>query len=111
MSVVIYIAAALQIAYSALVFFVAKSAMHETTMAVMFSGAAICLALGRMLQYLEADASKGKIAARGDQGDLVTIYRMHDIRRTEAGVTALGRTFANTDAAKSAIDQRESGRD
>lgn len=62
MSVVIYIASALQLGFSVLAMLGAKSAMHETTAAVAFGAGVITLALARLVQLAEAAETRRKAA-------------------------------------------------
>ena len=102
----------LQMAAGVLILMAAKSALHETTSATAFGLGTVTLALAMILTRLDTQAAAGQNAPTAEarsNGDLITIYRMYDIRRSGSGVSAAGEIFANADAAKAYIDKRERG--
>ena len=111
MSFVIYALAALQFAYTLIAIAGTQLGLFATLPSIPFAGATAALALARILQLLEtADARhQAEQRAPAPKGELVTIYRMYDIRRAAGGVTAAGALFPDVDAAKAFIDKRDQG--
>lgn len=64
MSLVLYLAAGIQLGAALLVFMVARSAMHETTAAVAVAGGVAALGLARLVQYQEEADQRRKAADR-----------------------------------------------
>lgn len=109
MPFILYALGLVQMAAGAFVLFAAKSAMHETTAAAAFGLGTVTLALAAILEAQTTKTQSATILPAKSGGDLITIYRMYDIRRAGSGVTAAGSTFANVDEAKAYIDKRERG--
>lgn len=64
MSTLIYLAAAAQILFGCLAFVAGRNAMNETTAAVAIGFGVVCLCLGRLLQYREAEELRRETAER-----------------------------------------------
>jgi tellurite resistance protein TehA-like permease len=98
----------LQMAFGVFYLIVSQSAVHEAVAAMLFGLGTLALGLGAILQRMETKPAAA--TPTSTTGELITIYRMCDIRRSPSGgVTAAGNSFANVDAAKAFIDKRDKG--
>lgn len=107
MAVFIGLLGALQMVLGLLAKFSATSAIHETVAAILFGLGTLAIALASILHRLNTPVSQP--APIATNSDLITIYRMYDIRKGAGGVTAAGETFPDVDAAKAFIDKRAKG--
>jgi hypothetical protein len=111
MSYVLIFAGFAQIAVGFFIVFVARSAMHETTAAVAIGMGFLALGLGRLLQYREDEEKARKVvesrSSTSPLGDVITTYKMYDIRRASLGVSAGGNHFPSIAKAKEYIDGLE----
>ncbi len=110
MSILIGLVGAAQIIFAFMYFNVAKSAVHEAVAVMLFGFGTLAIALAAILHRLNATPAQAALAPiAAAKGDLITIYKMYDIRREGMGVSAAGNQFADLDAAKAFIDQRTKG--
>lgn len=113
---ILAIMAMIQVAGGVLVYMLAKSAIHEILAAISFGLGMIQYALAVLVHQLnEILKTKTTPAApppktiTESQGSLHSTYRGHQIFNGHPGFRTLKSDFATLDAAKAAIDHRESG--
>ncbi len=105
MAIALAAVGALQIIAAFLVYQVSDTVIDEAVAVMLFGFGTLTIALAAILHRISAPPMQ-IATTTSPKGDLVTIYRMYDIRRDGAGVTAAGASFPNVDAAKAFIDQR-----
>ena len=106
MPYIVGLAGLAQVAFGLLYLGASRSAVHEAVAAMLFGMGVLAVALAAILHRLNNPVAMAEPSqSQAAKGDLITIYKMYDIRREGLAVKAGGQTFPDVDAAKAYIDK------